>query len=39
MAVRERTGSPSPDSTLQDWAIESIWHSSELREPSGEPSS
>ena len=39
IAVRERAGSPSPDSTLQDCAMKSIWHSSELREPSGVPSS
>ena len=39
IAVSERAGSPCPESTLQDWAMESIWHSSDSREPSGEPSS
>src|SRR5690606_30040458 len=39
MAVRERAASPSPESTLQDCAIESILHSSDACDPSGEPSS
>ncbi len=39
MALRERPTSPAPDSTDQLCAIESIWHSAFLLDPSGVPSS
>ena len=39
MAVRARSGSPTPAITAQDWAIASIVHSSFVGEPSGVPSS
>jgi len=35
----EIAGRPAPEITLQLWAIESILHSSLVRDPSGEPSS
>ena len=38
MAIAERSASP-PAITDQDWASESIWHSSFVCEPSGVPSS
>ena len=39
IARRARSGSAAPDMTAQDWAIESIRHSSLAAEPSGVPSS
>jgi hypothetical protein len=38
-AAARASGSPAPESTAQDCAIESIWHSSFWAEPSGVPSS
>jgi hypothetical protein len=39
MARSARLASPAPDITAQDWAIESILHSSLATEPKGVPSS
>ena len=39
IAVAARSGSPASDSTAQLCAMESIWHSLSLAEPSGLPSS
>ncbi len=39
MARAARRGSAAPESTAQDWAMESIRHSAFSAEPSGVPSS